>query len=815
LRRNVALKLLPLWATQDEGWVSRFEQEALAASRLNHPNVPVVYEAGNVEGRHFIATEFVEGTTLAERVANGPLSWREALPIAICVGRALEAAHACGIIHRDVKPGNILLGKDGSVKLTDFGIAKLGELGTQRQIARPLEYEDERLTSPGMVMGTPDFMSPEQAAGLPIDHRTDIWNLAMVLREMVVRDSSTSETGRQEELAAVPTALRSALRHALEKNRDLRFPTMREFVQRLEAVSKSDQYGWRAILASPQFWLAASVLLCLAGLFVWQMLQHERTARQPFRIGRPVKLTNSGNVVEAAISPDNRNVLYIVEEGGERSIRLREVESGADRERIGGVGVGYSRITISPDGTSFYYLLDPHKLDERELYRAPLLSGPPTKIIEDVDSSVAISPDGRRIEFERGYPDKGYNALFVAATDGSQIQQIARRPYPASFLYNGATWTGDGRKIITGAFDNQRRIALFEVNATDGAQRQVSRWSWRWMGRVNSFANSSALVFAAAEQNVTNHQIFQFSLNDRTVSTVRADLSDYEDASTSSRSIVVVQKNLSSAVWIFPFGGTARSQRITPPVGQYRDVTSAPDGSVLVSTGNGRELNIWRIFTNGSSTQLTKGPYVDWHPAVSRDGKSIAFLSNRGGGLHVWICNSEGESLHQVAYGASADYSPSFTPDGWIVYNEVLNGLQAVVKLRPGGSERASMLAGAQSPIVAPSGKYFACVFAEEGKQQQWVVIDLKTQKVSYRFPNVPINSWVRWTADSGGILYIKTRNGVSNIILQALGKGLEKQLTNFEENMIFSFDVSSDGRNLALVRGFEESDAVLLQSEP
>ena len=485
LHREVALKLLPSWATQDESWVARFEQEALAASRLNHPNVPVVYEAGNVAGRHYIATEFVDGVTLAERIAASPLPWREALPIAISVGRGLLAAHARGIVHRDVKPGNILLGKDGSVKLTDFGIAKLGEQVTQKFAELGPRATNPGLTSPGLIMGTPDFMSPEQAAGLPIDHRTDIWSLAMVLREMIAGDSRAQEGMRDLAHLAIPAALRTALRHGAEKNRDVRYSTMADFVAALEAVLAAGRNGWGSILSSPRFWVLAAVLLSVVGIVSYQMLMQTARLHETFKIGRIVKLTNSGDVTEAALSPDSRYVLYTAQDNGEQSVRLREVESGVDRERLPPAGVGYIGITFSKDGKSFYYLADLHKNDERALYSARLLDGPAVKLIDDVDSPVAVSPDGKQIEFERGYPQAGYTALFVAAANGAGIRKIATRNYPASFNYSGAVWISGG-KLITSARNMQGKLALFEVNVANGKQRQLSGWSWIWMGRVNA-----------------------------------------------------------------------------------------------------------------------------------------------------------------------------------------------------------------------------------------------------------------------------------------------------------------------------------------
>src|SRR5687767_5139833 len=184
LGRKVALKLLPKEFTEDRERVRRFEQEARATSSLNHPNIMMIFEIGQVQGRHFIATEYIDGQTLRERLTGARLELREALEVSAQIAGALEAAHQAGIVHRDIKPENIMLRRDGYVKILDFGLAKLAE-----RPAADADAEARRMslvkTSPGVVMGTANYMSPEQARGLAVDARTDVWSLGVVLYEMV------------------------------------------------------------------------------------------------------------------------------------------------------------------------------------------------------------------------------------------------------------------------------------------------------------------------------------------------------------------------------------------------------------------------------------------------------------------------------------------------------------------------------------------------------------------------------------------------------------------------------------------------------
>src|SRR5436853_6464529 len=184
LGRKVALKLLAEDVTGNRERLVRFDQEAYAASALNHPNILTIYEMGDEGGRHFIAAEFVDGMTLRKRLATSPMDLSEVLSVALQVADALEEAHAAGIIHRDIKPENIMIRRNGHVKVLDFGLAKLSERTAAEETDPEAVTRALVQTDAGVVLGTSQYMSPEQARGKPIDARTDIWRLGVVLDEI-------------------------------------------------------------------------------------------------------------------------------------------------------------------------------------------------------------------------------------------------------------------------------------------------------------------------------------------------------------------------------------------------------------------------------------------------------------------------------------------------------------------------------------------------------------------------------------------------------------------------------------------------------
>ena len=242
LNRRVALKVLPEVVAEDKDRLRRFEQEARAASALNHPNILTVYEFGFESGTHFLATELVEGETLREAINSGELSLTEALVVAEQTAFALAAAHAAGIVHRDLKPENIMIRRDRVVKVLDFGLAKLIE---KKEIVPEAEAETRALlkTNPGVVMGTPAYMSPEQARGKEPDARTDVWSLGVVLFEMtsgrlpfagkttndMIASILKSEPSLLSHVAAdVPPELEKIVGKCLRKNRDERFQNIKD-----------------------------------------------------------------------------------------------------------------------------------------------------------------------------------------------------------------------------------------------------------------------------------------------------------------------------------------------------------------------------------------------------------------------------------------------------------------------------------------------------------------------------------------------------------------------------------------------------------
>src|SRR5256712_10492843 len=257
LGRKVALKLLAEDVTGNRERLGRFDQEAYAASALNHPNILTVYEMGDEGGRHFIAAEYIDGITLRKRLATSPMDLSEVLSVAIQVADALEEAHAAGIIHRDIKPENIMIRRSGHVKVLDFGLAKLTERPVSEETDKEAVTRALVQTDAGVVMGTSQYMSPEQARGKPIDARTDIWSLGVVLYEMAAGRAPFFGDTKTDVIVAIaktdpppiarfapnlPAEFEWIVMKALRKNVDERYQTIKELESDLKKLKQRFEF---------------------------------------------------------------------------------------------------------------------------------------------------------------------------------------------------------------------------------------------------------------------------------------------------------------------------------------------------------------------------------------------------------------------------------------------------------------------------------------------------------------------------------------------------------------------------------------------
>ena len=900
LRRPVALKLLPANFTQDEDRLRRFEQEAYAASALNHPNILTIYEIGHADSNRFISMEYVEGETLRQHMSRSPLSsgegqlpgsgmkLNEVLDIAIQIASALAASQSAGIAHRDIKPENVMLRRDGYVKVLDFGLAKL----TERPATTDTEAPTRAMvnTSPGAVMGTVKYMSPEQARGHAVDARTDIWSLGVLLYEMIagrmpfegptpshvivsILEKDPAPLSRY--LGEVPEALEWVVTKALTKDRDDRYQTAREMLtdlrrlkQRLDASAEIErsvapnaadsphitagtmrsnastvsafplEHGTTQI-ASPTVssaeYLATSMgrhklalgiaavalLASIAGATVlWSRLRPSNAART-FRKVRFSQLTNTGKATLATLSPDGKYVVHVVNDGTQSSLWVRQVATPSNVQIVQPAESKYVGVTFTKDGNHVFYVVYEKNSPLGVVYQIPVLGGTPKKIIEDVDTPITFSPDGKRFAWIRQFPQSGETSLFIANSDGTGQQKIASRQRPKRFTAGtpvGPSWAPEGDIVactVGGPENGIDRHTVVLVDLKSGTETEATPHRWSFVQQVVWAPHSAGLIVAAQEQQGGPNQLWYVGHPGGEVERITNDLNNYNGVSISAdgATIATVQSQASSSVWFAPNGNAENAIKVTSGTNEGAGgLALMPDGRILYSDFAAGIADLFLVNADGSNArQLTSDASLNGFPAASPDGRFIVFVSNRTGAPHIWRMDSNGTNLKQITNGI-AEINPVVSPDGqWIVYQNISDFRLWKVPL-DGGTEIKLTDKLTSHAAISPDGKLIACRYRDEDLSPfKLGLIDFANGQTIKTIDIAPTNNSLHWTADGRAVLYADTRGGVSNIWSQPIDGSTPKQSTNFKTDLIFAFDISKDGKQLALARGTISNDVVLI----
>ncbi len=887
LDRKVALKILPIAYTHDAERVRRFEKEAKSASALNHPNIITIYEVGQADNAHFIATEYIEGQTLRKRMRRERMTINEAIEIAMQIAGALHSAHSAGILHRDIKPENIMVRPDGYVKVLDFGLAKLTERASDD--GSPLESE----TDPGLVMGTATYMSPEQARAQKLDARSDVFSLGIVLYEMIAGRSPFHDQTASDVMAAIlhrepillsqhastasviPPELERIVHRALAKDREARYQSAKEMqrdLKNLRARLSSSFMATAAHLAqvadegdsdpgdfetsveprAHETEAVSSPLNTSAGVIFSEIKKHKRAvigglllfivvvAGIGFAIARWVihpkeaivhdarftRLATPGRVIDAVISPDGKYAAYVIDDGGKRSLWIRQASAGSREVLIvPATELRFRAPTFSRDGASVFYMLRKQDARTGDLYRVPTLGGTPRKLFSGVSSPVALSQDDTQIAYVRELADTGTSALLIASPDGTRQRELARRTLPDSFSIEGPDWSPDGETIAcpTANFGSGVNQNVVAIKVLDGTSKELTRHPWSNIGRVAWTGDGKGILMAAREPGTLGRQVWLISYPDGKLARVTNDLNDYRGvtASTDISTIAAVQINQISNLWVAPVNDIRRARQLTFGSGAMegtQGIAWTADGSIVYSSNASGKYDIWKINPNsgGLPQQLTFEGNNNSFPSLSADGRYIVFNSDRSGKVSVWRMDVDGGNAKQLTFG-QLDLDPRVTSGGWVVFSSIKTGKRTLWKVPIDGGEPVQILeAISEYPVISPDGKLIACSYVDEkvSPSARFAVIPFEGGAPINAF-DIPTTPWrlVRWSLDNAAVTYVIGNNGASNIWSQPAAGGAPKQVTDFGSNQIFGFDWSPDGKSLACARGLETREIVLISS--
>lgn len=844
LQRRVALKLLPAEFIHNTELMRRFQQEAKAASALNHPNIITVFEVDFSEEHPFIATEFVEGETLRTKISRGKIELPEALRMATQIASSLQIAHKAEIIHRDIKPENIMLRhSDKLVKILDFGLAK--------PTRKFLDEETLLKTAPGLVLGTVAYMSPEQTRGKDVDQRTDIWSFGVVLYEMLTGEKPFSGTtpshlivkilDEQPTTKNLPENLREIVERCLEKNSDKRFQDFDEIVPLLQNFQQ--EISLREFQSAPQSRknsfakiALASILFIVfatAGFALYRYFSNQN-APDSFERAKLSRLTTSGKERLAVISPDGKYIAHVSENEGKQSLNLRQTNAANSREIIAPAPIQFLGLTFSPDGESLYYSIFSDEKTPRALYRVQTLGGEPRKVLENVSSQISFSPKGDKFTFIRNSKDDG-DVIFLANTDGSGTpEKIASRQLP-DFLTGTPVWSPDGKTIIcpasslSGSVDY--KVLAFDVETKKETVLTKERWTiihhLAWLPDAKSF------LMTARERDGQPFQIWQVSAGDGKISRITNDLNDYETVSlaTNSNSIVAVRKDEQANLWATENFGEkpveeASLKQITSDDATKDGIaglTQTFDGKIVFTSVAADGEAIWMLNTDGSNRrQITTESGVFVALSVSEKGQLAYFLKESSGGS-FWLLNLADGTRQKIDRDSMAQFQffPYLAPkENWLAYIGVSsttgNYTLRKISLEAGATPIELTNYNAGLPKISPDEKSIAFNFQNNQAGGVWQigVIPSEGGKVTPLPVYGNASTSHEWTTDSKAILAIRTENGISNIWRYPIDGSKETKLTNFTKDTIFNLDLSPDSKRLILSRGTSKSDVILIRKE-
>jgi Tol biopolymer transport system component len=843
LDRPVAIKFLAL-DLADARAKERFRQEAHTASSLSHPHIVTVHDVGEHDGRQFIVSELVDGGTLDDWSSATRRGWRQCVELVTGVADAVAAAHKAGVLHRDIKPGNILIGSNGYAKLADFGLAKL--VGTDAQ--RP-----PGSTQQGVIVGTVAYMSPEQATGQPLDERSDVFSFGIVLYELLAGRRPFDGVNDLETLKGivhasppplpegVPELLRMAVDKALEKDPADRHQTMRDLVADLRRAARKSTSSQSAMQASADsrslgFFVRyrpavlAALALAAAGAVYVYALRPNPTASSaaatggtapPYEITR---LTTSGNAIAPAIAPDGRYIAYVQshESTGATSLWVRQVATPGNVLVVASeAGEWIGLPTVTPDGDYVDFVRGEFRSNAWDLWRVPFLGGTPTLVIRNVYSPVGWSPDGKQMAFIRWSSDA--SQLIVADANGGGERVIATRRLPSLFVaYTSVgrplvrpAWSPDGKTIGVFAVDERRvRVALVDVATGEEANRLAGvglPHGIAWLGPAQ-------LVVSQGRESPFRNQLLRVSYPDGALSLMTNDLDDYMglDVDASRRNLVTSRRETTTSLWVGDALG-ANARRIVAP--------SLSSGTLLLPTLSwaGERVIIERV-VDGPPTVIAvhrDGRSEDLVPAaiegvVSANGRTLVFTRD----IALWKTDGVGAQPVQLTAGmVVAD--PRVTPDGrYVVFLSTRDGTQAPWLVSTEGGE-PTQLARVHIGLVgridiSPDGRRLMFISREtDGAPERVSLCDLPScsdrteidAPESFRVP-------FRFMPDGKSIAYLDQTG--TNLWALPLDGGAPRQITSFPEGAvggaIANYAWSSDGTRLAFLRRTVAEDIVLFR---
>jgi len=727
LERDVAIKILPRQFTSDPDRLARFEREARVLASLNHPHIGAIYGLGDADGVRALVLELVQGETLADRIARGPLALSDALTIARQIADALDAAHEKGIVHRDLKPANIKVTPDGVVKVLDFGLAKAtsGDIPGHDLTQPPTMTVGG--TREGVIVGSAAYMSPEQARAHAVDKRTDIWAFGCVLYEMLTGRAAFARDTITDTLAAVvgdnpnwallsstPPVVTRLLQRCLAKDVRRRLHDIADARIELDDALSGDPgpepgsafesrrtpLRWPLVTAGAIAGVGISAVVAAIGFT--RFAPSSSSGGAPARIVASQLTSHDGTESGGSLSPDGRSFVFVSNHGGTPDIYLRQV-SGGEPVRLTNDAAEEARPAFAPDGDTIFYT----RIDEAGtgIWRTGVLGGQPRRVLDRAQTP-APSPDGKRLAYVTRGKD-GFT-LGVMALDGSGARSLVERLRTGVFR---PAWSPNSRWITYSDWALFGPTSVFVVDVATGQQRQVAQLpppaAANDGGQPAWLPDNRHLVISysplARQQAPADLGILDTDDGSivRLTTTVGDGLYAPSLSADGSR-MVATRLHYFQEIWKVPLhadpdtNGRAAVRLIGESAGPLWTFLSRDGRTLLFNSPASGSRNLWTTSPDAGapSHQITivPGDAIS-HSSLSPDGTRVAFASIAAGHSDIWTQRVDGSDLHQLTNDEPADSWPVWSPDDeWIVYQSYRADRQETWRIRASGGPPEKLL---------------------------------------------------------------------------------------------------------------------------
>jgi Tol biopolymer transport system component/DNA-binding winged helix-turn-helix (wHTH) protein len=536
------------------------------------------------------------------------------------------------------------------------------------------------------------------------------------------------------------------------------------------------------------------------------------------------RLSDTGNIRDATISPDGNWLAFVPIQYGREGLQIRNLETGDQHQLLEPQAQLCWGLRFAHDGQSLYYNTTEANSTISVLYRIDARGEqPPHKIAVNVDSQIALSPDGSQIAFVRSFPGKHYDALVLANNDGTGERELSVLRHPEKFSFSGSAWSPDGKTIALGVSkDNGVRFSINAIPVFGGEPRAFTSEQWSDLRGLVWSDDGRNLIFSAGSREAPATQLWRLDTQSHALQRVTRDANYYDgvNLTKSGGKIVTMQVSEIINLWVVDpaTGSAARKLTFGTKEGEG-GVVSLPAGEVVYTVEENGKMNLWEVKQEGNnSIQLTDsgGSY----PSVTPDGKYLIYASARSGVRHLYRFDLATHEEVQLTNGGGENF-PSCSADGrWVVYTALAGARNTLWRVSLDGGPTQQLTQGSiiRKAVVSPDGKSLACVFRKD-EADKWKIAILRFAEgkvgESLMVLNVPrpFNQILRWTPDSKALFYLADKNGAMNIWKQSLDGSPAEPVTQFSEDEIYYYDRAGTGKSFVVARGRFLRDIVLINN--